>query len=173
MPATAATPRADRDERLRRIAHDALLDQVERGDPRHALARLLKALEPLFGRRFGVQALTEDGSVLWTEGAPDDGAVIAVAHLGSVVGRLLVDLPVGDAPALAALAAELDPLMPALGALLRGTGAPVDTAGHMALVRAALAGADTFVWEWDLDSDRLGDIAEGLRQLGYAPGELG
>ncbi|MBX3603506.1 MAG: PAS domain-containing protein [Rubrivivax sp.] len=62
--------------------------------------------------------------------------------------------------------------MPALGALLRAGTAPFD-AGHIALVRAALAGADTFVWEWDLDSDRLGDIAEGLRQLGYAPGEVG
>jgi PAS domain S-box-containing protein len=170
-PAEAAA--ADLAARLRRIAHDALLDQVERGDPRHALQRLLKALQPLPGRRFGVQALDERGGVLWSEAVPADAvpaATIDVPHLGGIVGRLLVPAPAG-APA-AGLRDELDPLMPALGALLRACAAPPD-AGHMALVRAALAGADTFVWEWDLDSDRLGDIAEGLRQLGYAPGELG
>ena len=37
------------------------------------------------------------------------------------------------------------------------------------LLRAALRGAGTFVWEWDIPSDRLGDIDEGFEQLGYAP----
>ncbi len=178
MPGTepappAAAAGADLAARLWRIAHDALLDQVERGDPRHALQRLLKALQPLLGRRFGVQALDERGGVLWAAAVPDGAAgaaAIEVSHLGGVVGRLLVQAPAGGD--VARLRDELDPLMPALGALLRACAAPPD-AGHMALVRAALAGADTFVWEWDLDSDRLGDIAEGLRQLGYAPGEPG
>jgi hypothetical protein len=37
------------------------------------------------------------------------------------------------------------------------------------LIRAALRGAGTFVWEWDIPSDRLGDIDEGFEQLGYPP----
>ena len=38
----------------------------------------------------------------------------------------------------------------------------------LALIRAALAGANTFVWEWNLDNDHLVDMDEGLSQLGYA-----
>ena len=37
----------------------------------------------------------------------------------------------------------------------------------LALIRAALAGANTFVWEWNLDNDHLVDMDEGLSQLGY------
>jgi PAS domain S-box-containing protein len=39
--------------------------------------------------------------------------------------------------------------------------------------RAALAGADTVVWEWDIDSDELRDAQQSLAQLGYAPGQVG
>ena len=45
--------------------------------------------------------------------------------------------------------------------------------GHAALLYAALAGADTFVWDWDIDSDVLSDIDEGLLLLGYARHEVG
>lgn len=42
----------------------------------------------------------------------------------------------------------------------------------LAVMRAALAGANTFVWEWNLDTDHLVDMVEGLSQLGYPPGAL-
>ena len=42
-----------------------------------------------------------------------------------------------------------------------------------ALMRSALLGAGTFVWEWDLATDRLDDVDEGLEMLGYRPGEIG
>ena len=45
------------------------------------------------------------------------------------------------------------------------------TDAYMAFVDAALAGADTFVWEWDIDSDRFGDMDKGLALLGHAPGD--
>ncbi|MCD0421170.1 PAS domain-containing sensor histidine kinase [Rubrivivax sp. JA1024] len=42
-----------------------------------------------------------------------------------------------------------------------------------ALFHAALAGTGTFVWGWDLDTDRLSDVEEGLAMLGYRPGDIG
>ena len=43
---------------------------------------------------------------------------------------------------------------------------------HGALVLAALAGADTYVWEWDIARDWLSDIDEGLHLLGYPAGSI-
>jgi len=43
----------------------------------------------------------------------------------------------------------------------------------VAVIRAALAGAETFVWEWDIDNDWLGDIDEGYSLLGYDPATMG
>ncbi len=37
----------------------------------------------------------------------------------------------------------------------------------MALIRSALAGAGTSVWDWDMDNDSLGDVDDSLLQLGY------
>jgi len=54
-----------------------------------------------------------------------------------------------------------------LSRLPAGGGASAD------LIRAALAGADTYVWEWCIDTDWLSDIDEGLAMLGYATGEIG
>ena len=42
----------------------------------------------------------------------------------------------------------------------------------LALMRDALAGARTFVWEWDIDSDHLLDMDGGLSLLGYPAGAL-
>ena len=42
----------------------------------------------------------------------------------------------------------------------------------LALVRAALAGAKTFVWEWNLDTDQLLDMDEALSLLGYGANAL-
>jgi len=50
---------------------------------------------------------------------------------------------------------------------------PADGDARHALFHAALAGTGTFVWGWDLDSDRLSDIDEGLAMLGYRPGDVG
>jgi PAS domain S-box-containing protein len=44
---------------------------------------------------------------------------------------------------------------------------------HASLLREAMAGADTFVWEWFLDNDWLTDIDQGLAMLGYAVGGVG
>ncbi|MGC4078961.1 MAG: PAS domain-containing protein [Rubrivivax sp.] len=48
-----------------------------------------------------------------------------------------------------------------------------DADARHALFHAALAGTGTFVWGWDLDTDQLSDIDEGLAMLGYQPQDVG
>ena len=69
------------------------------------------------------------------------------------VGRLVGDA-VGEA-------------MAALLAHDEGAAAAPERPGYVEAVRSALRGGGTFVWEWDIDNDRLSDIDEGLQQLGY------
>ena len=73
-------------------------------------------------------------------------------------------------------AATLDPVVPTLAALLlrdADAESPPVPGEQVALMQAALAGADTFVWEWHIDSDWLSDIDEGLALLGYPPQAIG
>jgi PAS domain S-box-containing protein len=160
---------------LRAIAHDALLDHLNRSDARHALKLALDALAALLGCRCALQAQGADGIARWRIGeaaafvrGPAAGwATLPLSRLDRPVGTLALESTLGSPE----LAQRLDPLLPALGALLLhdanaqpGTGA----ANLVAMIRAALEGAGTFVWEWDIESDRLGDIDRGLQELGYA-----
>ena len=43
---------------------------------------------------------------------------------------------------------------------------------YQTVVRDALRGAGTSVWEWDLASDRIAGFDDGTALLGYAPGEI-
>jgi PAS domain S-box-containing protein len=43
---------------------------------------------------------------------------------------------------------------------------------YQTVVRDALRGAGTSVWEWDLTSDRIAGFDDGLALLGYAPGDI-
>ena len=101
-----------------------------------------------------------------TAPSPGAGQSLPVQRLGQVLGHLELDGAVA--------AARLDPVLPALGALLAlreeqaRSAAPARYSGPEAgLIRSALAGAGTFVWEWWIESDWLTDIDQGLRLLGY------
>jgi PAS domain S-box-containing protein len=103
----------------------------------------------------------------WRVGRPPSPALdLPLDRLGQRVGSLRVP---HDCKARA-----LDEILPTLAALVLRTTEPDDgqeaRASALALVRAALAGAETFVWEWDIDSDRLSDIDQGFLMLGYGPG---
>ncbi len=153
---------------LAEIARDALLHFLRRGDARQALRLALSALSVHQGAACGLAALSADGQTRWTEGVAQ-GHRLAVSELG--LQRAWLWLPVAQpAEALAAL-------LPTLAVLLqREDGQALPTAQpeiQATLLRAALAGTDTFPWEWDLDNDWLGDIDEGLRLLGYSVGEVG
>jgi signal transduction histidine kinase len=158
--------------RLLGLAHAALLAQLDRDDPAHALATLLADLGPACGRRVWL-----DGTPCSQPGHGGDGTLtLPVQRLGKALGRLCLH-PGADLPA-APAAAALQDVTDTLAALLQRSHAPLqdraapELASGGALVRAALRGAGTFVWEWNIASDRLGDIDEGFAQLGYpqAPG---
>jgi PAS domain S-box-containing protein len=168
------------------LAHEALLDHVNRGDARHALQMLLSALAHRLGLRCTLRAERADGSLRWqTDAAPGidrdaeapQGEALAfeLQRLGLRVGTLLLHGAAqrGDA---ADLGAWLEPLRIAAAALLHNDTAAdqaAPRAGYVEMIRGALQGGGTFVWEWDIDSDWLSDIDDGLEQLGYAGQEIG
>ncbi|GCL64637.1 sensor histidine kinase [Pseudaquabacterium pictum] len=164
MPADAALPDP---AQLLALAQSALLTQLDRDDPAHAVAQLLADLALASGRR----AWVDDNPC--TAPAHADGSTLhlPLQRLGAAVGRLCL-APAADLPAVPA-AQALAPVTDALAALRlrsRASQPAPDQAGSAsggALVRAALRGAGTFVWEWHIPSDRLGDIDEGFQQLGY------
>ena len=167
---------------LTALARDTLLDHLTRGDARHALRLLALSLARITGGPCWVQAADANGQPLWLEGSPAAPAAAATTPAMAVqfAGRLVGRLWLFDGQGGAVQQAPLDPLWPTLCALMqmaaptgpvpRGVQAP---RLHSDVIRAALRGADTFVWEWLLDNDWLSDVDEGLHMLGYAPGSVG
>ena len=166
-------------EALLAIARDALLDHLDRGDARHALRLLLAALQqrtrgtlqPAGAGRRRQRALDRGRTRPRRTRRPPPPAALAVERLGGGWVALLRGRrrprPGAGAGAAAAGARRAAAAATASGADGRRRRA------HAALIARRAAGADTFVWEWDIDSDWLGDIDEGLEQLGYARGESG
>jgi PAS domain S-box-containing protein len=154
--------------RLQAIAHEALLDQLARGDARRALQALVSALATELGGACALRAHDGDGALRWSTGNAPDGRSLPLEHLGRRVGWLVV--PSG---------ADIDGLesvtRTAAALLARDAeagGAP-SRPDPPSLLHAALVGADTSVWEWNIESDELSDTGAGQVMLGYAAGELG
>ena len=156
-------------DRMLAIAHGALLSLLDRDDPAHSVAALLSDLGQACGRR------------AWLDGAPcsqashaDDGTLtLPLGRLGTALGRLCLHpgadlLAVPTASALQVVTDTLAALMQRSQTHLQALAVPEVATGG-ALVRAALHGAGTMVWEWHIASDRLSDIDEGFAQLGYPP----
>ena len=165
------------------LAHEALLDHVNRGDARHALQMLLSALARRLGGPCLLLAQRADGSTRWQISAAPGLDVSSRARLepaaaprqlpltrmGQQVGQLVV-------PGATAHVDRLEPVCAAAAALLLNdstAGEPPPRAGYIEMIRGALRGGGTFVWEWDIDTDGLGDIDEGLQQLGYDGQDIG
>ncbi|MGN6527705.1 MAG: sensor histidine kinase [Burkholderiaceae bacterium] len=188
--AAAAAPTLDQ---VRALSDAALLDHARRRDPAHAIAMLLRALASLLRAECTLAPRPPEGGTGMPvfRARPAKGAVPApppgqtpshlapgapgwpCSHSGTLVGELRTPLPAG-------LARDdwgdrLAPALDTAAALLAGL---IEHAGHalpgsLALIRTAIHEAGTFVWEWDIASDVLGDIDEGERMLGYAPNTLG
>jgi PAS domain S-box-containing protein len=166
------------------LAHEALLDHLNRGNARHALQLLLAAVARRLRRPARLCAERDDGTLRWQiDASPGvavatqsgDGALlrIGLARMGRHVGTL--QLP-GAGPDDAALAAQLQPVCDSAAALLLNEAADAAAPpppGHIQMIRSALQGGGTFVWEWDIETDWLGDIDEGLEQLGYDARDIG
>ena len=189
-PVSGAEPTLDQ---VRALAFAALLDHARRRDPAHALTTLLRALASLVAAEcWLVPRPPEEGRVqlppfrarppgarrgaaATPASAPPAGRVpgLPCTHSGANVGELHVPAPAGLADD--EWGERLAPALEAAAALLAGL---YEHAGHalpgsLALMRTAMHEAGTFVWEWDIATDVLGDIDEGERMLGYAPGTLG
>ena len=164
LAATVAVP-LPAAAQLLALAQGALLDQLDRDDPAHALSGLLAALARATGRRVWL-----DGAACDSASHGGDGTLnLPLQRLGTALGRLCLQ-PGGDLPAAAGALALAD-ITDTVDALLlhirsaRPAGSGAATGG--ALIRAALRGAGTFVWEWHIPSDRLSDIDEGYALLGH------
>jgi len=168
------------------LAQEALLDHLNRGDPRHALQMLLAAVSLRLRRPCQLRAEQADGTLRWQidaspgigigiDEAADAGAPlqIGLSRLGQHVGSLRL---LGLGPGNADLAAQLEPVRASAAALLLNDTADASAAprpGYIEMIRSALRGGGTFVWEWDIDNDWLSDIDEGLMQLGYDAQAIG
>ncbi len=163
MAATAPLPPP---VQLLALAQDALLDQLDRDDPAHALAGLLAALALATGRRVWL-----DDTPCSAAGHAADGVLhLPLQRLGTPLGRLCLQpgADLGAAASAAALAGITDTVAALLLRARSARHAAQNGAGSgSALVRAALRSAGSVVWDWHIPSDRLGDIDEGFEALGH------
>ncbi len=190
QPTGARAPTLDQ---VRELAYAALLDHARRRDASHALAMLLRALAALLGAECILFPRASDGRVSMpplrarprgSPGSPSPPTAAPAAgadpfepwpcsHSGTIVGALVAPLPEGLPHA--AWGERLAPALDTAAALLAGL---LEHAGHalpgsLTLMRTAMHEAGTYVWEWDIATDVLGDIDEGERMLGYAANTLG
>jgi signal transduction histidine kinase len=164
-------------------ANAALLDLLRRRDPAHALQRLARACVHLLGARWCLVEARHLGHAIpggrfeARRERPTVPAGLAwqvpLSHLGSAVGSLQVELPAGTEVSTAA--ERLRPMLEAAGELAAHWLAARKQVGtdSLSLQRAAMREGGTFVWEWDLATDALGDIDEGALMLGYPAGSIG
>jgi PAS domain S-box-containing protein len=163
------------------LSRQVLLHHVTHGDARHSLSLLRRHLAAT-GRGVRIGWLG-DGQRHWIDNdAPEpDAALFAVwagapaqradgcwwlplDHLSARVGVLCLAAADGDTPA------SLEPLCEAAAALAAACARPQRLAGDDGLLlRTALRGAGTYVWEWHPGTDELSDIDEGFEMLGYPP----
>ncbi len=109
-------------------------------------------------------------AAVWTGAPAQRGGArwwLPLDHLSARVGVLSLAADDGDE------LMHFEPLVEAVAALAsRCTERGNADAGDSALLRAALHGAGTYVWEWHPDTDALGDIDEGMALLGYDRGHV-
>ena len=184
--AALAAPPAPTVDQMRALAYAALLDHARRSDHAHALATLMRGLASLVGAECWLWPQPPDGDLSMPPvharppvRGPVSLAGIAVetawacSHSGTVVGELRTPLPAGLS--IDEWGDRLLPARDAAAALLAGL---IEQSGHalpgsLALQRTAMHEAGTYVWEWDMTTDVLGDIDEGERLLGYPLNTLG
>ena len=161
------------------LSRQALLHQVTHGDAAHALSLLRRHLAK--ERHHASIGWLADGQPLWIddvvpqpnaalvalwEGAPVQSADgcwwLPLDHLSARVGVLC--LTAADDDTLPAI----EPLCEAAAALAAVCAWPQRLSNDDGpLLRTALRGAGTFVWEWHPGTDELADIDEGFEMLGY------
>jgi signal transduction histidine kinase len=185
LPAGAGAPAPTLDQ-VRALGYAALLDHARRSDHAHALATLVRGLASLIGDECWLRPLPPGGNLAMPpiHARPRVLGPVSLAsapthtawpcsHSGTRVGELRTPLPAGLD--IDEWGDRLAPARDAAAALLAGL---IEHAGHalpgsLALQRTAMHEAGTYVWEWDMATDVLGEIDEGERMLGYPLNTLG
>ncbi len=165
------------------LSRQALLHQVTHGDAVHSLS-LLRRHAMATGRSVSISWLANAERVWIDDVAPPPsgalGAVWAGApaqradgswclpldHLSTRVGLICLTAADGD------VLKNFEPLCEAAAALAAACSRPHAARDDATLLRTALRGAGTVVWEWHPGTDELSDIDEGFAMLGYAPDTL-
>jgi PAS domain S-box-containing protein len=168
------------------VCHRALLHHVSRGSALGALSLLRDgiladnrrdAAIAYAGHGRSLQwvgqaappALVAQGALIeqWLHAesvAPVDGWwLLPLEHLSRCVGLLCMQRRAGDT------VADFEPLAECAAVLIAQTahGGSAVALSQAETLRAALRGAGTFAWEWNVENDSLPDIAEGFAMLGY------
>jgi PAS domain S-box-containing protein len=163
------------------LSRQALLHQVTHGNAAHSLSLLRRHLAD--ARRHASIGWLAEGQQRWVDntepqpsaalfavwaGAPAQRADgcwwLPLDHLSTRVGVLCVSAADDD------ILTAFEPLCEAAAALAAACAQPRQpTSDDGPLLRTALRGAGTFVWEWHPGTDELSDIDEGFEMLGYAP----
>jgi PAS domain S-box-containing protein len=163
------------------LSRQVLLHHVTHGDAAHALA-LLRRHVTGSGRGLCCIGWLAGDERRWIDNAapPPTAALFAVCagaaaqsadgcwwlpldHLHTRVGVLCVTQTDGDA------LADFEALCEAAAALAAACARPPRPPGDDGvMLRTALRGAGTYVWEWHPGTDELSDIDEGFEMLGYA-----
>jgi PAS domain S-box-containing protein len=166
------------------LSRQALLHQVMHGDAARALALLRRHLRA--GGRSASIGWLADGERRWIDNAAPapSAALFAVwagaaaqsadgcwwlplDHLQARVGVLCLAAADGDT------LTDFEALCEAAAALAAVCVQPPRPPGdNGSLLRTALRGAGTFVWEWHPGTDEFSDIDEGFEMLGYAPDQF-
>jgi len=168
------------------VCHRALLHHVSRGGALGALSLLRDGILADNRRDAAIAYAGDDHSLQWVgQAAPPalaaQGArleqwlraesvaavegwwLLPLEHLSCRVGVLCLQRRIGDT------VADFEPLAECAAALIAHA-ARVGESQELSqaeTLRAALRGAGTFVWEWNVENDSLPDIAEAFAMLGY------
>ena len=185
--APAAAPKFGQADWLA-ICHRALLHHVSRGSAAGALALLRDGILADNRREAAIAFAAADGSGLhwagqapplalashqsqieqWLKGTPatpiEGWWLLPLERLSQRVGVLCLERRGADT------LTDFEPLVECAAALIAHAARGADAIAHSEseTMRAGLRGAGTFVWEWNVESDSLPDIAEGFAMLGYA-----
>ena len=166
------------------LSRQALLQQVTHGNAVHSLSLLRRHLMET-GRSVSISWFA-DGERLWIDNhcPPPSAALGAVwgggpaqradgrwclplDHLSARVGLMCLTAIDSD------VLADFEPLCEAAAALAAACARlPRQASDDGLLLRTALRGAGTYVWEWHPGTDELSDIDEGFEMLGYAPDQF-
>jgi PAS domain S-box-containing protein len=170
------------------LSRQVLLHQVTHGDAAHSLSLLRRHLTAS-GRSASI-GWSADGERKWIDNAaPEPNAALFAVwagapaqcadgcwwlpldHLATRSGVLCLTASAGDT------LTAFEPLCEAAAALAAACARPQGLSRDLSgddgpLLRTALRGAGTFVWEWHPGTDELSDIDEGFEMLGYPPDQF-